>query len=60
LVNYFANEIEQGHHIVCDNFFTSVDLVHDLKKSGYKATGTIKKKKQKGLPSFQIEKVGQR
>jgi hypothetical protein len=31
-----------GHVVVMDNFFTSVELFHDLERRGIYATGTIR------------------
>lgn len=39
-----------SHHIYFDNFFTSYDLVADLKSLGYRATGTIRENRMKGCP----------
>lgn len=37
-----------SHHIYFDNFFTSYDLVAELKVLGYRATGTIRQNRMKG------------
>ena len=39
-----------SHHIYFDNFFTSYDLIADLKALGYRATGTVRQNRTKGCP----------
>ncbi|CAK1601731.1 unnamed protein product [Parnassius mnemosyne] len=42
--------IPEEHTVYFDNFFTSCDLLRDLKESGYKATGTIRDNRTKKCP----------
>lgn len=37
-----------SHHVFLDNFFTSFDLISELKSLGYRATGTIRENRTKG------------
>lgn len=38
------------HKVFFDNFFTSCDLLNDLRKAGYRATGTIRENRTKKCP----------
>lgn len=42
--------IPEEHTVYFDNFFTSCDLLIALKKTGYKATGTIRENRTKKCP----------
>ncbi|UYV73243.1 hypothetical protein LAZ67_10002324 [Cordylochernes scorpioides] len=45
-----SNLLNKGHHIVVDNFFTSIDLARDLAKNGTYLTGTVRANR-KGFPA---------
>lgn len=45
------------HHIFFDNFFTSYDLVANLKKPGSRATGTIRANRMQGCVMKSVESM---
>ena len=43
-------KVPASHHIYFDNFFTSYDLIAELKTLGYRATGTVRQNRIRGCP----------
>ena len=53
VVKMLLNDVEQisdpsNHHVFMDNFFTSYDLLSDLRKFHFKATGTMRQNRTGG------------
>ena len=43
-----------NHHIYMDNFFTSYDLLRDLKEANFRATGTVRENRLKNSKLFDV------
>lgn len=46
-----------SHHIFFYNFFTSFDLISNLKSLGYRATGTVRENRTKGCPVKSVQEM---
>ncbi|UYV65468.1 ZKSCAN1 [Cordylochernes scorpioides] len=52
-----ANLLDKGYHIICDNFYTSVDLALDLYARRTYLTGTMRINRRSLLSSIRIKKL---
>ncbi|XP_013193343.1 piggyBac transposable element-derived protein 3 isoform X2 [Amyelois transitella] len=46
-----------NHKVFFDNFFTSCDLLYDLRQSGFRATGTVRENRTKKCPLSSVKEM---